>query len=64
LPVSDPSHVFLGVVLDEVVDLLVRICVAPGCEKVFVTPPMYGMYAVCAQVNDVGIVKVNLELTA
>lgn len=27
------------------------------------TPPTYGMYAVCAQVNDVGVVKVPLELS-
>lgn len=59
-----PDHVFLGVGSDEVIDLLMRVCVAPGREKILITPPTYGMYAVCAQVNDVGIVKVNLELTA
>ncbi|TFY78997.1 hypothetical protein EWM64_g5017 [Hericium alpestre] len=61
LPSSD--HVFLGVGSDEVIDLLMRICVAPEREKVLITPPTYGMYAVCAQVNDVGVVKVNLELS-
>ncbi|KAH8817870.1 aminotransferase class I and II-domain-containing protein, partial [Flagelloscypha sp. PMI_526] len=40
-----------------------RVCVAPGREKIITTPPTYGMYAVCAQVNDVGVVKVPLELT-
>jgi histidinol-phosphate aminotransferase len=59
-----PDHVFLGVGSDEVIDLLMRVCVAPGREKILITPPTYGMYAVCAQVNDAGIVKVNLELTA
>jgi histidinol-phosphate aminotransferase len=60
-----PGHVFLGVGSDEVIDLLMRVCVAPGGhEKILVTPPTYGMYGVCAQVNDVGVVKVNLELTA
>jgi histidinol-phosphate aminotransferase len=59
-----PDHVFLGVGSDEVIDLLMRVCVTPGREKILITPPSYGMYAVCAQVNDVGIVKVNLELTA
>ena len=58
------DHVFLGVGSDEVVDLLMRVCVAPGRESILITPPTYGMYSVCAQVNDVGIVKVNLELTA
>ncbi|KAH9958047.1 histidinol-phosphate aminotransferase [Russula dissimulans] len=61
LPRTD--HVFLGVGSDEVIDLLMRVCVAPGREKILITPPTYGMYAVCAQVNDVGIVKVNLELS-
>ena len=60
-----PDHVFLGVGSDEVIDLLMRVCVKPGGEeKILTTPPTYGMYAVCAQVNDVGVVKVNLELGA
>jgi histidinol-phosphate aminotransferase len=59
-----PDYVFLGVGSDEVIDLLMRVCVAPGRERILITPPTYGMYAVCAQVNDLGIVKVNLELTA
>ena len=58
------NHVFLGVGSDEVIDLLMRVCVAPGRERILITPPTYGMYSVCAQVNDIGIVKVNLELTA
>ena len=58
-----PEHVFLGVGSDEVVDLLIRIIVKPGGqEKILITPPTYGMYSVCAQINDVGIVKVPLEL--
>jgi hypothetical protein len=62
--VPSPDHVFLGVGSDEVIDLLIRVCVAPGRECILITPPTYGMYAVCAQVNDVGIVRVNLELSA
>ncbi|KAG6867517.1 hypothetical protein C0993_001780 [Termitomyces sp. T159_Od127] len=57
-----PQNVFLGVGSDEVIDLLQRVCVAPGKEKILITPPTYGMYAVCAQVNDVGVVKVPLQL--
>lgn len=56
------ERVFLGVGSDEVIDLLMRVCVAPGTEKIMTTPPTYGMYAVCAQVNDVGIVKVPLNV--
>jgi histidinol-phosphate aminotransferase len=60
-----PDHVFLGVGSDEVIDLLMRVCVVPGGhEKILITPPTYGMYAVCAQVNDLGVVRVNLELSA
>ena len=58
-----PEYVFLGVGSDEVIDLLMRVCVAPEEEKIMTTPPTYGMYAVCAQVNDVGIVQVPLELS-
>ncbi|KAH0581733.1 Histidinol-phosphate aminotransferase [Termitomyces sp. J132] len=59
-----PQNVFLGVGSDEVIDLLQRVCVAPGKEKILITPPTYGMYAVSAQVNDIGVVKVPLELGA
>lgn len=61
--IPGPEYVFLGVGSDEVIDLLMRVCVAPEREKILITPPTYGMYAVCAQVNDVGIVKVPLELS-
>jgi histidinol-phosphate aminotransferase len=56
-----PDHVFLGVGSDEVIDLLIRVCVAPGSERILITPPTYGMYAVCAQVNDVGVTRIPLE---
>ena len=42
------------------IDLLMRICVAPSRESILITPPTYGMYSVCAQVNDVGVKKVPL----
>ncbi|KAI0634783.1 histidinol-phosphate aminotransferase [Trametes polyzona] len=58
-----PEYIFLGVGSDEVIDLLIRVCVSPGREKILITPPTYGMYSVCAQVNDVGVVKVPLELS-
>lgn len=64
-----PENVFLGVGSDEVLDLLIRVMVKPGIsqkntgdEKILITPPTYGMYSVCAQVNDVGIVKVPLRV--
>ncbi|KAK7059709.1 Aminotran-1-2 domain-containing protein [Favolaschia claudopus] len=57
------DHVFLGVGSDEIIDMLMRVCVAPGKEKILTTPPTYGMYAVCAQINDIEVVKCPLELT-
>ncbi|KAF8582526.1 histidinol-phosphate aminotransferase [Ramaria rubella] len=59
--IPGPDHVFLGVGSDEVIDLLIRVCCRPGVDKILTTPPTYGMYAVCAQVNDVPIVKVPLN---
>lgn len=55
-------NVFLGVGSDEVIDLLLRIACVPGKDKILITPPTYGMYSVCAQINDVGVVKVNLNV--
>ena len=62
-----PENVFLGVGSDEVLDLLIRIFVKPGIsstgnDKILITPPTYGMYSVCAQVNDVDVVKVPLRV--
>jgi histidinol-phosphate aminotransferase len=57
------DRVFLGVGSDEIIDLLMRVCVKHGGdEHILITPPTYGMYAVTAHVNDVGILKCNLEL--
>ncbi len=55
-----PENIFVGVGSDEAIDLLFRIFCAPGVDNVMTTPPTYGMYKVCANVNDVGIVTVPL----
>lgn len=62
--IAGPEYVFLGVGSDEVIDLLMRITCVPGSQgdAILITPPTYGMYAVCAQVNDVKVLKVNLNL--
>jgi histidinol-phosphate aminotransferase len=59
LPSED--HVMLGVGSDEVLDLLQRITCRPGQDKIMICPPTYGMYSVCAAVNDVQVVKVPLK---
>ncbi|KAG9007307.1 histidinol-phosphate transaminase [Tulasnella sp. JGI-2019a] len=62
LPSSD--YVFLGVGSDEIIDLLMRISCSPSKDKILVTPPTYGMYPVCAQVNDLVAVKIPLSVEA
>ena len=56
----EPANVFCGVGSDEAIDLLMRIFCVPGRDKILTTPPTYGMYKVCAKVNDVAIVNVPL----
>ena len=60
--VPSPANFFLGVGSDEAIDLLFRITCIPGKDKVLVCPPTYGMYSVCAQINDVEVVKVPLDV--
>lgn len=55
-----PSHMFCGVGSDEAIDLLMRIFCPPTQSAILITPPTYGMYKVCAAVNDVQVVKVPL----
>jgi len=56
-----PSNIFVGVGSDEAIDLLMRIFCVPGKDSILITPPTYGMYKVCAKVNDVDIIKVPLK---
>jgi histidinol-phosphate aminotransferase len=59
-----PENVFCGVGSDEAIDLLIRIFCRPGRgpdgDAIMITPPTYGMYKVCANVNDVEIQAVPL----
>jgi hypothetical protein len=51
-----PSNIFVGVGSDEAIDLLMRIfCQPGGDDNILITPPTYGMYKVCAKVNDVPV---------
>ncbi|CAO1637279.1 unnamed protein product [Parajaminaea phylloscopi] len=60
LPGED--HVFLGVGSDEVLDLVQRVVGTPSKDAIAVCPPTYGMYSVCAAVNDLQVVKVPLRV--
>ena len=54
------DYFYLGVGSDECIDMAIRVFAQPGKEKILITPPTYGMYSVCAQVNDIQVVKVPL----
>ena len=54
------ENTFLGNGSDEAIDLLYRAFCEPGKDNVIVLPPTYGMYEVCANINNVELRKVNL----
>ncbi len=45
---------------DEAIDLLTRAACRAGQDAVLISPPTFGMYAVCARVQDAAIVSVPL----
>ena len=57
-----PDNLFVGVGSDEAIDALLRAFCTPGKDKILTCPPTYGMYAVSAQVNDVEVTKVPLDV--
>lgn len=54
------EQVFLGNGSDEAIDLIYRIFCRPGKDNVVAISPSYGMYQVCADVNDVEYRGVSL----
>lgn len=56
-----PEHIFLGNGSDEAIDLVFRAFCEPGEDNVVAIDPTYGMYQVCADVNNVEYRKVLLD---
>lgn len=56
-----PSQIFLGNGSDEAIDLVYRIFCEPRLDNVVAIDPTYGMYEVCADINDVEYRKVQLD---
>ncbi|MGE0566717.1 MAG: histidinol-phosphate transaminase [Bacteroidia bacterium] len=54
------ENIFLGNGSDEAIDILFRIFCEPSKDNCILCPPTYGMYEVSANINDVGVIKVNL----
>ena len=55
-----PQRLFLGNGSDEAIDLLFRIFCRPGVDNVISIAPTYGMYSVCAAINDIACREVML----
>jgi len=56
----DPEQVLVGRGSDEAIDLLVRAFCRPGQDAVLVTPPVFGMYAVCARLQGAPLLELPL----
>lgn len=54
------QNIFLGNGSDEAIDLLFRIFCEPGKDNIIIFPPTYGIYEVCAEVNNIEVKKVPL----
>ncbi len=55
------DKIFLGNGSDEAIDLVYRVFCRPGVDNVVAIAPTYGMYEVCADVNDVEYRPVLLD---
>ena len=56
------ENIFLGNGSDEAIDLVFRAFCRPGVDNVVAIDPTYGMYQVCAEVNDVEYRKMLLDV--
>ena len=55
------EQIFLGNGSDEAIDLVYRIFCRPGIDNVVAPAPTYGMYQVCADINDIEYRAVPLK---
>lgn len=56
-----PQNIFLGNGSDEAIDIVYRAFCEPGIDNVVAIDPTYGMYEVCADVNNVSYRKIRLD---
>ena len=55
------NQIMLGNGSDEPIDLIYRIFCEPGVDNVVAIEPTYGMYGVCADVNNVEYRRIQLD---
>ena len=56
-----PERIFLGNGSDEAIDLIFRTFCTPGVDEVAAIAPSYGMYEVCADINNIRYNAIPLE---
>jgi histidinol-phosphate aminotransferase len=56
-----PENIFLGNGSDEAIDLVFRVFCEPKVDNVVAITPTYGMYQVCAEINNVEYRTVTLN---
>ncbi len=54
------ENIFCGNGSDEAIELLIKAFCNPGKDEIIICPPVFGMYEKSAQINYVGIRRVNL----
>jgi len=55
------KNIFTGNGSDEIIDLLYRVFCNPGKDKALTFTPTFGMYQVAADINDIELVKLQLN---
>jgi len=58
---AEPEQLLVGRGSDEAIDLLVRALCNPGQDAVVVAPPVFGMYAVSARLQNAPLVEIPLR---
>lgn len=56
-----PEQIFLGNGSDEAIDLLIKITCEPQKDNILIMPPTYGMYKVCADIQQVYVQEAPLS---
>jgi histidinol-phosphate aminotransferase len=54
------DQLLLGRGSDEAIDLLVRAFCRAGQDAILIQPPTFGMYAVCARIQDASVIEIPL----
>lgn len=57
----EESQLLIGRGSDEAIDLLVRALCNPSQDAIVVTPPVFGMYSVCARLQNAPVIEVPLR---